>query len=92
MRNSTNTITADAREFADKYAIAGTEFHTRIESAFIAEETVTRPHSLYTGQHGATTCKCGREFRTSRALGLHLGAITRAGRKAYSGAYDAFVR
>lgn len=40
----------------------------------------------------ANPCKCGREFRTTRARGLHLGAIRRQAHKAGSVAFDAEMK
>lgn len=55
-----------------------------------AHDVVAMPHDLDLSLRGIrlNRCRCGREFRTSRALGLHRGAVRRQADKAWDAAYE----
>jgi len=57
--------------------------------ASAAYDAIVYAHSLSSSFE--RVCECGREFRTSQAMGLHLGAVSRQADKAFSAAWDAVI-
>lgn len=64
--------------------------------ADMAAETATSAEDALLAQHGrdytkspAHVCKCGRPFRRSQNLGLHLAAVRRQGDKLWLATFDA---
>ena len=65
------------------------EYRVAAEKAGAASDAITDEHGRDWSTPGGRGCKCGRTFRRSQNLGLHLGAIERKAGKVWDAVYAA---